>query len=361
MQSKTIGEKLREGSRAAVFPVVACAASLALGAVIIAAMGFDWRLACVNLIEGSLGSKKNIGETLIKAVPLLFTGLSFAVAKQCGLINLGGEGQVYLGGLFATVAGVYFSGFPAIIHLPLVILAGALGGGLWGMLAGWLKNRFGASEMITGIMLNYIAIQLISYFSTGPMKDAASDNAQSSLIADSAILPRIWQGTRLHAGVLLAALCVVFYYIFMWRTTKGYEMRLVGLNPKAARYCGIKVARSALLAMFLAGCFGGLAGTSEILGIQYRLFPGFSPNYGFDGIAVALLGNNKPLGIVLASLLFGILRSGSNKMQMSAGVPSAVIQIVQAFVILFVVGRDLFDVFKNKPRAKLSAARKGGA
>ncbi len=356
----TLKTKLLQALRAVYFPLVACLLSLALGAIIIAVLGFDWKLACASLIEGSLGSKKNIAETLIKAVPLLFTGLSFAIAKRCGLINLGGEGQVYLGGLFATVAGVYFTGLPAFLHLPLAILAGALGGGLWGLLAGWLKNRFGASEMITGIMLNYIAVLLISFFATGPMKDPTSDFPQSAVVGPGASLPRLLAGTRLHAGVILAILCVLFYYVLLWHTTRGYELRMVGLNPHAARYCGMNVARNALLAMFLAGCFGGLAGTSEILGIQGRLFPDFSPNYGFDGIAVALLGGNKPMGIVISSLLFGILRSGSNKMQMAAGVPSAVIQMIQAFVILFVVGRELFNIFKPKKRKKARAAQEGG-
>lgn len=360
MKIKSIKARARGALRAAYFPLVACLLSLALGAVIIAALGFNWRLACLNLLEGSLGSRKNIGETLIKAVPLLFTGLSFAIAKQCGLINLGGEGQVYMGGLFATFVGVGFVGLPGFIHLPLALLAGAVGGGLWGLLAGWLKNRFGASELITGIMLNYVAILFISFFATGPMKDPTSDYPQSAVIQESAKLPRILSGTRLHAGVVVVLLCVVFYYVFMWHTTKGYELRLVGLNPHAARYCGMNVRRSALLAMFLAGCFAGLAGTSEILGVQHRLFPDFSPNYGFDGIAVALLGNNRPVGIVVSSLLFGILRSGSNKMQMSAGVPVAVIQIIQAFVILFVVGRDLFDIAKRSGRKKMPTVREGG-
>lgn len=358
--NRKIGKSELTGAlKAAYFPLAACVVSLALGAILIACLGFDWKLACAGLIEGSLGNKKNIGETLIKAVPLLFTGLSFAVAKQCGLINLGGEGQVYLGGLFATFVGVYCAGLPAVIHLPLAILAGAVGGGLWGLLAAWLKNRFGASELITGIMLNYIAILLISFFSTGPMKDPTSNFPQSAAVAESAVLPRLLAGTRLHAGVILALLCVLFYYVFLWHTTMGYELRLVGQNPGAARYSGMKVTRNALLAMFLAGAFAGLAGTSEILGIQQRLFPDFSPNYGFDGIAVALLGNNQPVGIIIASLLFGVLRSGSNKMQMTAGVPSSVIQIIQAFVILFVVGRELFDFWKRKRPAKAGAAREG--
>lgn len=343
------------------FPVVAVLLALAIGAVFITLMGFDWIYAYESMIVGSLGGKNAIAETMVKAIPLIFTGLSFAVGKRCGLINLGAEGQVYMGGLFSAFIGLSLPGLPAALHIPVALIFGALGGGLLGLLTGWLKNRFGASELITGIMFNYIAIQLANFFVTGPLKEVGKDFPQTALMAESAQLPRILAGTRLHAGFLLALLCILFYYIFLWKTTKGYELRLVGLNAGAAEYAGMNVGRNALLAMFLAGAFAGLAGSSEILGVQLRLYQNFSPNYGFDGIAVALLGGNTPLGVLLSGLLFGVLRSGSNNMQMNAQVPVSVVQIIQSLVILFVVGREMFHFTKRfHLKRSVSTAAKGG-
>lgn len=345
--------------RALYYPTVAVVLALVIGAVVIAAMGFSWVTAYESLLLGSLGSKTAITESLVKATPLIFTGLSFAIGNRCGLINLGAEGQVYLGGLFASFVGIYGAGLPMVLHLPLTLLAGALGGGLWGLLCGALKLKFGASELITGIMLNYIAIQLISYFVTGPLKEEGAAFPQSAEIAPGAQLMRILPDTRLHAGIIVALLCIVVYYVFLWKTTKGYEIRLVGLSPGAAAYAGMSAGKNSLLAMFLAGGFAGLAGCSEIIGVQLRLFQNFSPDYGFDGIAVALLGNNSPLGILLSGLLFGVLRSGSNKMQMSANVPVSIVQILQAFIILFVVGREMFNLFKRLNAGRALAKAEG--
>ncbi len=330
------------------FPTVAVTLALTICAVFIALLGFDWRLAYLSLLEGSFGNTNALSETFIKATPLIFTGLSFAIARRCGLVNLGAEGQLFIGGLFSTFVGVSFNELPPLIHLPLALLAGAVGGGLWGLLTASLKNRFGASELITCIMLNYVATYLVAFFVTGPLKEAGSAFPQSAMVAESARLPRIIEGTRLHAGIILALLCVLFYYMFLWRTARGYEIRLVGHNSDAAQYAGMKVKKNALLSMTIAGAFAGLAGSCEILGIQLRLFQNFSQNYGFDGVSVALLGNNTPTGILFSGILFGAIKSGTNKMQMAAHVPSAMVQIIQALIILLVVGREMFNVFKRK-------------
>ncbi|MEL7608258.1 MAG: ABC transporter permease [Bacillota bacterium] len=337
------------------YPFFSVVLALVIGAFFITALGFDWVFAYQSLLKGSLGSKNAIAETLLKTTPLIFTGLSFAIGKRCGLINLGADGQVYLGGLCATYVGVSLQGLPLAVHLPLALLAGAIGGGLLGLLTGWLKNRFNASELITGIMFNYVAIQIVSYFVTGPMKEASGVNPQTDPIAVSAQLPNIFPGTRLHAGILLAVAAIVFYYVLLWRTSSGFALRVTGLNPGAARYAGINLKKNALLSMFLAGAFGGLAGCCEILGVQLRLFQEFSSNLGFDGIAVALLGNNNPIGIFFSALLFGMLKSGSNKMQMSAQVPMSLVQIIQALVILFVVGREIFGFVQ---KARINKKRK---
>ncbi len=329
-------------------PALAVVLALVLGAIVISLAGLDPIVSCHYLLKGSLGSNKAIGETLIKAVPLIFTGLSYALANRCGLINIGAEGQLYMGGFLATAVGIYFKGLPVFIHLPLAIISGFIGGGLWGFLAGWLKVKFGASEIITTIMLNYVAIHWVTYLVTGPMKEPPGTFPQTPVVELSAQLPRIVPGTRLHLGLLVAILAVLFYYYFLWRTTIGYETRVVGLNSEAARYAGINLGRNSVLAMFIAGGFAGLAGMSEILGIQQRMFQMFSPGYGFDGIAVALLGQNTPIGIILSGLLFGILRSGANKMQMAAEVPNAIIYIIQSLVIIFVVGSNMFNIMSRK-------------
>lgn len=350
---------LRKLLGASVYPIFSVVLALVIGAIFVTALGFDWAFAYQSLLKGSVGSKNAVAETLLKTTPLIFTGLSFAIGKRCGLINLGADGQVYLGGLCAAAVGVSFSGLPIFLHLPLALLAGALGGGLLGLLTGWLKNRFGASELITGIMFNYVAIQVVSYFVTGPLKEAGGNVPQSDAILKSAQLPVVFPGTRLHAGFLLAILAIVFYYVLLWKTTAGFGLRVTGMNPGAARYAGLNLKRNALLSMFIAGAFAGLAGCCEILGVQLRLYQEFSSNLGFDGIAVALLGSNHPVGIFLSALLFGMLKSGSNKMQMSAQVPMSLVQIIQALVILFVVGRELFG-FAKKLRGKARAGAEGG-
>lgn len=345
-------EKTNEGIKSLTFSLISICMAFIIGAIIISLLGLSPVKAYLAMLQGSLGNSNAIAETLVKTTPLIFTGLSYAAAKRCGLINLGAEGQLYMGGFLATTVSLYLQGLPIYIHLPLAILAGFIGGGLWGLLAGWLKIRFGASEMITTIMLNYIAQYWVSYLVGGPMMEAGGKMPQTAPIPLTAILPRILSGTRLHLGIVIALLSVFIFYYFFWKTTVGYETRVVGINAEAAKYAGMKPKRNALLAMFLAGGFAGLAGMSEILGVQLRMYQNFSPGYGFDGIAVALLGQNMPIGIVISAILFGMLRSGSNMMQLTAKVPNAIIYIIQALVIIFVVGRNLFNIIKKYKTAK---------
>lgn len=335
------------------YPLIAIVMAMLGGAIIISTLGFNPIHAYQNLIKGSFGNMNAIGETLIKASPVIFTGLSYAIAKRCGLINLGAEGQLYVGGLLATMAGTMIHGLPIFIHLPLALIAGFIGGAIFGMLVGVMKTRFGASELITTIMLNYVAINFISYMVTGPMKDTASGTfPQSKQILESARLPRLMAGSRLHAGIFIVILALLFYYFFMWRTTKGYQMRVIGMNSTAGQYAGMNLKSNSIMSMFLAGGMAGLGGAIEIIALQFRLMQGFSSNYGFDGIAVALLGNNSPIGIALSGILFGALRSGAGKMEMLAKVPSAIIYMIQGFIILFVVGRELFNLSKLRIHKK---------
>jgi len=301
------------------------------------------------LFKGAFGSTNSVAETLLKASPLMLTGIAFALAMRCGLFNIGAEGQLYIGALCSTIVGLYFNAFPIFIHLPLAIIAGFIGGGIWGLLAGYLKVRFGASEIITTIMLNYVALFLVSYMIHGPLLEPPGFLPQTPLVEETARYPRILAGTRLHMGLIFATMALVLFYLLLWKTKIGYEIRVVGDNPSAANYAGMKPNRSILLTMFLSGGFAGLAGANEILGVLGRMVEGFSVGLGFDGIAVALLGQNTPLGIFLSSILFGAMRSGANIMQLSTGVPVAVIYIIQALIVIFLVSSELFRRKGLKP------------
>lgn len=318
-------------------------ACLITGAVM-ACLGYQPLSAYYQLVFGSIGGKSALCESVVKATPLVLTGLSFSIAFKAGLINLGATGQVYIGALFTTLAATCIPGLPAAAMIPLALLAGAAGGMVPGALVGFLKNRFQANELITTIMLNQIAILLVNCLVDGPMKDleAISLYPQSRAVAASAELPRLVKGTRLHSGLLIALAALAFYGFFLWKTKWGYEIRVAGQNPDAAHTAGIPQSRTRILAMALAGGFAGLAGGIELLAIHHRLLQSFAGNIGFDGIAVALLGGNHPAGILSAALLFGMLSNGSNKMQMLSNVPNAVVYLLQGLIVLFVVGSNLY-------------------
>lgn len=320
-----------------IVPILAVLLSLGLGAIIIKLIGVQPLVAYKAMYQGSLANTNAIAETLVKVTPLILTGLSYAIAYKAGLVNIGAAGQLYMGGFTATAVGVYINNLPLIIHLPIAIIAGFLGGGVWGLIVGWLKVKYDANEIITTVMLNYIAMNWISYLVTGPMKAPPGNFPQSKTVVKNAQLPIIISGTRLHLGLIISLLALAFYFIFLWKMKKGYEIRVSGKNIHAARYAGMDPQKSILLVMFIAGGMGGLAGATEILGIQERLLQGFSPGYGFDGIAVALVGMLRPVGIFFGALLFGVLRSGGNMMQMLANVPVSIVNIIQGLVIIFVI------------------------
>ncbi|MEG1658098.1 MAG: ABC transporter permease [Oscillibacter sp.] len=330
------------------FPVVSICASFLISGIVFALLGFNPLTAFGGLLSGSLGSMNAWGETLNKAVPVALTGLSYAIANRCGVVNLGAEGQVYMGALCAVLVGTELSTLPAAIHIPLTLLAGFLGGAIFGQLPAMMKNRFGASELITTIMFNYVALYFVHYMIAGPIKDlsAGSNFAQSKQMLATAQLPRLLEGTRLHAGLLVAIAALIFYQFFLFHTTRGYELRVIGLNRTAGECAGMNPRSNTLLSMFLAGGFAGLAGACELMGVQLRIMENAFNGIGFDGVAVALRGGSSAGGIALPRLLYGALKSGSNKMQMKSGVPVSTIYMLQGFIILFVVGKKLFDYHK---------------
>ena len=337
------------------FPFMSILAAFLVAGFAFMLMGFDPVTAFGGLLSGSVGSLNAWGETFNKAAPVILTGLSYAIAQRCGVINLGAEGQLYIGAFFAVLAGTVFE-LPAPLHIIVTLAAAFIGGALFGMIPAAMKNRFGASELITTIMLNYVALYFVHYMIAGPIKDmeAGSNFAQSKQMLDSAQLPRILPGTRMHAGILIAVLALLFYQFFLFHTTRGYEMRVIGLNKSAGECAGMNTKVNTLLSMMIAGGFAGLGGAVELMGVQLRIQENAFNSFGFSGVAVALLGGNTSGGIFLSGILFGALKSGSNKMQMKSGAPVATIYMLQGLIILFVIGRKLFDYHRlaSKKKAK---------
>lgn len=287
------------------------------------------------LFAGSLGDASAISESLVAATPYIFTGLAVAIGFRGGLFNIGGEGQLLVAAGVAVVIGYSFQ-LPAFIHLPLAILGGLLGGAMYGAIPGYLKAKTGAHEVINTIMMNYIAYRFFDWAFTGPICRPGCTAPVTAQIFPSAYLPQLFAGYRFHWGFFLALAVAFGVWWLLFKTTIGFEIRTTGSNPNAARYGGIKITRITVLTMALSGGLAGLAGANEVLGLNHFLASGFSAGYGFDAIALALLGKSHPLGVVLAALLFGTLRNGATRMQSIASIPVDIISIVQALIIVFI-------------------------
>jgi len=324
-------------------PVLAVLTAMLIGAVVIFMAGGNPLYAYLGLFQGAFGSTKAWSETAVWASPYIFAGLAVALAFKGGLFNIGAEGQLALGAVVAAWIGyalpdVLGISLPAIIHLPLAILLGMLAGALWAAIPGALKAYTGGHEVINTIMMNYIALNMVSFLLNGPMKDKNPNNviARTPEIAESARIPVIFEGFRIHWGFVLALIVAVIVWWLLWKTTLGFEIRTVGANPDAAKYAGINVKRTIILTMALSGLLAGMAGAIEVSGLNYRHELGFSIGYGFDAIAIALLGKTHPLGVVLAAILFAGMRNGGTRMQFLTQIPVDVISVIQALILLFV-------------------------
>jgi ABC-type uncharacterized transport system permease subunit len=323
-------------------PALAIFTALVIGALIIWATGASVGAAYSGLFRGALGNPLAIANTLVEATPYIFAGLAVALGFKCGLFNIGAEGQLAMGAMAAAVAGAAFSGLPMLIHLPLALVAGLAGGALWGGIAGLLRAKTGAHEVITTIMLNYVAIRLTDYLIKGPFKDPTASAPRTAFISPSAELPYLFGADyRLHAGFLLALAVAVLIWWLLNKTTIGFEIRTVGANPDAAQYAGMSVTRNFLLAMALSGGLAGLAGAATVLGLEHNLKAAFSAGYGFDSIAIALLARSNPIGIIPAAIFWGALRNGAGLMQLESGISINLINIVQALVIVFVAADQI--------------------
>ncbi|NOX22642.1 MAG: ABC transporter permease [Actinobacteria bacterium] len=336
--------------------LVALAFAFAVGAVVMLIIGRNPIEAYSALITSSVGDKFSFGETLENTTPLIFTGLTLTMGFQARLFNLGAEGQLLMGALTAAYVGVSFSA-PAPIHVAVALLAGAIVGGLWSGIAGILLAFRGVHEVISTIMLNFVAFFFINYMVTGPMKEVTElDIPQTARIAKSAMLPRIFLPSRLSAGFIVALFTAVAVWWLVMKTPLGYELRAVGRNPDAARQAGIRPRRITVLVMVLSGSIAGLGGAVIMTGLFQRYQQGLNPGFGFTAIAVALLGRNTIPGVILAAFLFGVLAQGARGMQTIADVPTDTILMIQALVIFFVSTPHLLSLFRRRKAAVAAEA-----
>ncbi len=328
---------------ASVFPVLAVVLALVFGAVMLLLLGVNPIEAYAAMIGGVFGSVSGMTQALVKATPLLLVGLGICIAFRASVINIGGEGQIILGALMGTWFSLTFRTWPGWMLIPTTILAGFIAGAAWGFVPGILKAQFNVNEILSTVMLNSIAILLMDLLIRGPLTDPAGISsgtylAQSERLPEQVWLTRLVPQTLLHTGLILAILLAIVVYFFLWRTTIGYRIRAVGLNPDASRYAGISIQSFQALSLTLAGGFAGLAGVIEVIGVQHRLVEGITSGYGFTGIVAALFGGLHPIGTIPASILFGGLLVGADKMQRAVQVPSALIDAILGLIVLFVVG-----------------------
>jgi general nucleoside transport system permease protein len=299
------------------------------------AAGYDAQAALTALWSGAFGSWYAFtSATLVRAVPLTLIGLGLALAFRAGAFNIGAEGQFYAGAIAATWAGLHVAGRPAGVAIAVLLLAAALAGAAWVALPVWLKLRFGVIEVISTLLLNFVAESLVSFMVLGPLQERSRIYPQSDPIAEYARLPLL-PGTRLHAGFLLVVLLGLILWFLFSKTLWGFRLRAVGLGPRAAEISGsVDSQRMGAVALFLSGAMAGLAGGIEVSGVSYALFQNLSPGYGFTGIAVALLGGLHPVGVLIAGILFGALEAGAGAMQRDAGVPAVAVYVVEAVIII---------------------------
>jgi simple sugar transport system permease protein len=321
--------------RAILIQLVAVLLALLIGAVILLVSGANPFEAYAALFRGAFGSPTALGRTLEKATPLIFSGLSVAFAFKAGLFNIGAQGQLLFGAITAAFLGFAIHGLPAFIHMPMALIGGALAGGLYAIIPGVLKAYRGVHEVITTIMLNYIAINVTDYLADGPWKDTSPGNviARTPVVDPAAAIDRLGP---VPIGFIIAILAAFVAWWLLSKTTTGFEIRMVGLNPSAARYAGIKVARTLILTLVIAGVLAGMGGAVETLGVVGRYQPGFNVGLGFDGITVAMLGKTHPFGTVPAAVLVGAMKAGSSEMQFASGVAKEITDVLQALILFFV-------------------------
>ena len=328
--------------------LAAIIAAFAIGAILIALAGRDPLAAYVTLFQASLGSPNGLAETALRTVPLALCGIGIALAFRAGVFNTGAEGQLFIGGTAAAWVGLQLSGQPQPLVLTAMIVAAAIAGAAWSGIAAILKLKFRADELIATIMLNYIAIYLVGYLLHGPLQDPTSPLAQTARLGAEARLPVLLEGSRLNAGIIITIIVALLAQLYLWRAVDGFRLRAVGENPRAAKNAGMNVTRIVWTAFLACGALAGLAGFTEVAGVQRRMIENLSPGYGYTGIIVALLGQTNPLGVLAAAMLFAALQIGSRTMESAVGVPSALTTVIQALVVLFLIGQNALAMRRSR-------------
>ena len=328
--------------------------ALSIGAVLIVISGNDPVQAYRLMLRGAFGSAHRISETIVKTAPLLIMALGISIAFKNGVWNIGGDGQFTIDAIFCLAAGIYLN-LPPWLMLPVSMFAAFAGGAVWGGLAGWLRAKFNANEVITTLMLNYVAAYLLAYLVYGPMMDPAGFGfPQTPLIPEAYRLSLFSARMRIHTGIFLAAALVIIMLLF-WRSTLGYKIELMGQGEQVARYAGVNAKRTMTVVMILSGGLVGIAGWNEVYGVHYRLLTEIAGGYGSMAIVIALLGNLNPIGIAVSAFFFSVLIVGGNTMQRMTEVPYSIVDVIQSLVIIFVVARvainaDIIQSFKRNVR-----------
>jgi len=343
--------------------VIVSSLARALGAVVLAAaivalvllaLGASPIGAFVALAEGAFGNWYALTDTVVKATPLVFTGLAISVSFSGALWNIGADGQLVAGAIAAGAIGPWLGGWPRPAAIAILLAAGAAGGALWGGICGWLRARRDTNEVISTIMMNFVAAQLLSWSVHGPLIEASRAYPASTPIAESAHMYMFFSPSRLNLGIVLAIALAVGCYLFLFKTAAGFELRAMGRNRRAATFFGIPTARLTILILTVSGAMAGIGGAVQVSAITHRLYEKMSPGWGFEAIAVALVARLNPIGIIFSSLLFGALDNGSQAVQRGQGVSAELVQVIQALVIIILLAFDtpMFDRLRNS----LSAA-----
>lgn len=347
-------------SSKAILPIAILMAFLS-GALLLLFSGYSPVSAYGALLRGSFGNVNSISEVLLRMTPLLLAALGLTISNRAQVISIGAEGQIFLGAMGAAAVGLFMGPLPAYLAIPLCILAGVVIGALWGGFAGWLKVKMNANEIIVTLMMNYIAIELVRYLVNGPWRDPNSVEPFSAQITAGAWLPILVPRTRLHVGLLVALAMTVLFWWVLRRTTLGYQLTVCGSNPVAAEANGINGKRMIVLSMLISGGMAGLAGAIELMGVHHRLIEEVSPSYGFTAIIIAILGRGKPIRVLFAAFFFAVLTVGADGMRRSMGIPVAVGLIMQALVLLFALGSEIYEKrMLTKEKIQMHAASQGG-
>ncbi|MHC1784747.1 MAG: ABC transporter permease [Anaerolineaceae bacterium] len=364
-ESRKVSIKWKDIILKTLIPLAGMLAALIIGAIMLLILKANPLEAYSALLNGAFGNVYGLTQSVVKATPLLLVGLGICIAFRASVINIGAEGQIIAGALMATWFPLAFRDWPGWLLIPVTLILGFLSGAAWGFIPGILKAKLKVNEILSTVMMNAIAVQLMNLLIRSVLMDPAGITAGTYLAQSERLPEQVWLSklvpqTQLHAGAIIAILLSVVVYIFLWRTTIGYRIRSVGLNPDASRYSGINVPYYQALSLTLAGGFAGLAGVIEVIGVQHRLLEGITSGYGFSGIVAALFGGLHPLGAIPASFLFGSLLVGADKMQRAVQVPSSLIDTILGLIVLFVVGSSLLSQRWSAKRLIAGEKSEGG-